>query len=55
MIPAEAIHIDRWKTYFEKLGTNAEEDDCLPTDFNVNQNMNSIDGDKLRMMKSNLN
>ena len=53
--PAEEIHIDRWKTYFEKLGTNGEEDDCLPTDFSINQNMISIDGNKLRMMKSDLN
>ena len=50
--PAEGIHIDRWKTYFEKLGTNGEEDDCLPTDFSINQNVISIDGNKLRTIKS---
>ena len=53
--PVEGIHIDRWKPYFKKLGTNGEEDDCLPTDFNINQNMIFIDGNKLRMMKSDLN
>ena len=53
--PADGIHIDRWKTYFEKLDTNEEQDDCLPTDFQINQNMISIDGNKLRMMKSDLN
>ena len=37
------------------MGANGEEDDCLPTDFNINQNMISIDGNKLRMMKSDLN
>ena len=47
--PAERIHVDRWKTYFEKLGTNGEEDDCLATYLNINQNMTSIDGNKLRM------
>ena len=40
--PAEGIHIDRWKTYFENLGPNGE-DDCLTTDFSINQNMISID------------
>ena len=37
------------------MGTNGEEDDCLPTDFSINQNMISIDGNKLRTMKSDLN
>ena len=53
--PAEGIHIDRWKTYFEKLGTNREEDDCLQTDFSMNQNMISIDENKSRTMKSDHN
>ena len=53
--PAEGIHIDRYKTYFEKLGTDGEEDDCLPTDFIINQNMISIEGNKIRTMKSDLN
>ena len=53
--PADGIHIDRWKIYFEKLGTNGEEDNCLSIDFNIDQNMISIDGNKLRMMKSDLN
>ena len=37
------------------MGTNEEEYDCLPTDFGINQNMISIDGNKLRTMKSDLN
>ena len=52
--PDERIHIDRLKTYFEKLGTNGEEDDCLPTDFSINQNMISVHGNKLRTMKLDL-
>ena len=31
--PAENITMDRWKLYFEKLGTNGQENDNLP-DFN---------------------
>ena len=34
--PAEGITLERWKTYFESLGTNGEENDPIPNSYNQN-------------------
>ena len=34
--PAEGITLERWKTYFESLGTNEKENDPIPNSYNQN-------------------
>ena len=34
--PAEGITLERWKTYFESLRTNAKENDPIPNSYNQN-------------------
>ena len=34
--PAEGITLERWKTYFESLGTNGKENDPIPDSYNQN-------------------